>query len=78
MSLSSAEGQPCLLMEGNNLSVDPTFPPVAVVNGKLAEVLSSGPGHLAIRTEPSHPLRAENEVVVTFDAYAVVKVNVKV
>ncbi len=77
MSLATADGEPCLLMEGRNLSVDPTFPPVAVLNGRLADVVSSGPGHLTIRTDPSHPLREENEVVVTFDAFAVVKVNVK-
>ncbi len=77
ISMSTSEGEPCLLVEGRNLGVDPTFPPVAVVNDRLAEVLSSGPGHVAIRLDHSHPLREENEVVVTFDPYAVVKVNVK-
>jgi hypothetical protein len=48
--------------------------PVAVINGQLADVLSSGPGHLTIRLDPEHPLRHENQVVVTFDPYAVVKV----
>lgn len=77
MSLSTAEGEPCLLVEGRNLSVDPTFPPVAVLNNRLSEVLSSGPGHLSIRVDPEHPLRSSNEVVVTLDPYAVVKVNVR-
>jgi hypothetical protein len=77
LSLTSSSGQPCLLLEGRNLSVDPTFPPVAVLNGRLAEVLSSGPGHLAVLVDPEHPLRSDNEVVVTFDPFAVVRVNVK-
>jgi len=77
VSLSQSEGQPCLLVEGSNLGVDPTFPPVAVINDRLAEVLSSGPGHVAIRLDPGQSLREENEVVVTFDPYAVVKVNVR-
>ncbi len=79
VSLSQSEGEPCLLVEGRNLGVDPTFPPVAVINDRLAEVLSSGPGHVTIRLDPDHPLREgeENEVVVTFDPYAVVKVNVR-
>ena len=77
ISLSMAEGAPCLLVEGRNLSVDPTFPPVAVVNGRLLQVLSAGSGHLALRVDPTHPLRSENELVVTFDPYAVVKVDVK-
>ena len=77
ISMSQSDGQPCLLVEGRNLGVDPTFPPVAVINDQLAEVLSSGPGHLTIRVDSEHPLREENEVVVTFDPYAVVKVNVR-
>jgi hypothetical protein len=77
VSLSQSDGQPCLLVEGHNLGVDPTFPPVAVINDHLAEVLSSGPGHVTIRLDPDYPLREENEVVVTFDPYAVVKVNVR-
>ncbi|MCD6640271.1 MAG: hypothetical protein LT071_10220 [Nocardioides sp.] len=77
MSIATSAGRPCLLMEGRNLSVDPTFPPVAVLNGRLVEVLSSGPGHLELLVDPEHPLRADNEVVVTFDPYAVVRVNVK-
>jgi hypothetical protein len=77
VSMSASEGQPCLLVEGSNLGVDPTFPPVAVVNDQLADVLSSGPGHLTIRIDADHPLRDENEIVMTFDPYAVVKVNVR-
>ena len=77
VSMSQSDGEPCLLVEGRNLGVDPTFPPVAVINDHLAEVLSSGPGHVTIRLDPSRPLGEENEVVVTFDPYAVVKVNVR-
>jgi hypothetical protein len=77
VSLSESEGKPCLLVEGRNLGVDPTFPPVAVVNERLAEVMSSGPGHLTILLDPEHPLVEENQVVMTFDPYAVVKVNVR-
>lgn len=77
LSLATSAGRPCLLMEGRNLSVDPAFPPVAVLNGRLVEVLSSGPGHLEMLVDPEHPLRADNELVVTFDPYAVVRVNVK-
>ena len=77
MSLSQSAGPPGLLVEGRNLGVDPTFPPVAVINGRLAEVVSSGPDHVTIRLDHDHPLREENEVVVTFDPYAVVKVNMR-
>lgn len=78
VSLSQSDGEQCLTIEGRNLGLDPTFPPVAVLNDRLAEVLSSGPGHLTIRLEPESSLRAENEVILTLDPYAVVKVNVRV
>lgn len=78
VSLSQTDGEPCLLIEGRNLGLDPTFPPVAVLNDRLAEVLSSGPGHLTIRLGPQISLREDNEVVLTLDPYAVVKVNVRV
>ena len=55
VSMSMSDGQACLLVEGRNLGVDPTFPPVAVVNDRLAEVLSSGPGHVTIRLDPDYP-----------------------
>jgi len=77
MSLSTSDGEPCLLVEGRNLSVDPTFPPVVVVDDALAEVLSSGPGHLSIRVDPGSPLHADSQIVLTLDPYAVVKVNVR-
>ncbi|MGV0718212.1 hypothetical protein ABQE93_22690 [Mycolicibacterium sp. XJ662] len=77
VSLSKSEGQPCLLIEGRNLGLDPTFPPVAVLNNRLTDVLSSGPGHLTIRLEQENSLREDNEVVLTLDPYAVVKVNVR-
>lgn len=78
VSLSQSDGEPCLLIEGRNLGLDPTFPPVVVLNDRLAEVLSSGPGHLTIRLGSQNSLREENEVVLTLDPYAVVKVNVRV
>ncbi|WP_137846503.1 hypothetical protein [Microbacterium sp. 2FI] len=77
VSMSQSDGQPVLLLEGRNLSVDGSFEPVAVVNGVLAEVVSRGPAHLSLRIDDDRPLAADNEVVVTFDQFAVVRVNVR-
>lgn len=77
ISTTQSDGRPCLLIEGKDLGVDPTFPPVAVINDRLADVLSSGPSHLTVRIDEDHPLRTENELVLTFDPYSVVKVNVR-
>lgn len=77
VSLSYQEGSPVLLVEGNHLSIDPGFEPVVVVNGQLAEVLSRGPAHVSIALTAGQALTAENEVILTFDPFAVVRVNVR-
>jgi hypothetical protein len=71
------ERRPFLLIEGENLAVNPKFAPVAVVNQVLAEVLSCSDSALRIRLERAHGLDRDNEVVVTVDPFAVVKFNVK-
>jgi hypothetical protein len=67
----------CLVVSGENLAVDPAFQPVAVVNKRLADVLSSSDSELRVRLDSRHRFRDANEVVVTFDPFAVVKVNVR-
>ena len=78
VSLSRDEsGTPCLLLHGRRLAVDPAFRPVAVVNGTLAEVMSSDGTELTIRLGDEHRFGRDNEVIVTFDPFAVVKMDVK-
>lgn len=78
VSLSlDAERRPCLEVQGQNLAVDPHFQPVAVVNDQLAEVLSSSHQQLKLRLPAGLSLEASNEVILTFDPYAVTKLQVK-
>jgi hypothetical protein len=78
LSLSLDEDRrPCLLMRGEHLAVDPSFRPVAVVNNRLAEVLSSSDTELRIQLDADHPLGDDNDLIVTFDPFAIVKVNVR-
>lgn len=78
MSLTADEhDRPVLSVRGENLAVDPAFLPVAVVNHALAEVMSSSDTELRVRITPEHRLAEQNEVILTFDPFAVVKVNVK-
>jgi hypothetical protein len=78
VSLSRDENNvPYLLIEGENLSVDPGFRPVAVVNETLAEVMSSSDKNVKIQITGDHDFSDNNEVILTFDPFAVVKVNVK-
>jgi hypothetical protein len=76
LSLDQAAG-PCLLVQGDHLAVDPNFPPVAVINQRLAEVLSSSDTELRIQVDDRHRLQSDNEVILTFDPFAVVRVKVR-
>lgn len=67
-----------LTISGANLGIDPSFQSVAVVNNALAEVLSCGENEIKIRITRDHGFSKNNEVILTFDPFAVVKVNVKV
>lgn len=77
IGLSTLKGKPTLVLEGRSLATDPAFPPVAVVNGRLADVLSAGEDHLSLDLSDTSPLGPENEIVVTCDPYAVVRVQVR-
>lgn len=78
VSLSYDEDNiPYLLIEGENLAVDPGFRTVAVVNQTLAEVMSSSDKEMKIQINDDHKLAENNEVILTFDPFAVMKVNVK-
>jgi hypothetical protein len=69
-------GGACLVLRGEHLAVDPAFRPVAVVNRRLAEVLYADERELRVALD-AHELSADNEIVLTFDPFAVVKVNVR-
>lgn len=78
ISLSRDEDdKPYLLVEGERLAVDPAFRPVAVLNRALAEVMSSSDSELRIQLDSDHGLAGDNELILTFDPFAVIRVNVK-
>lgn len=68
---------PYLSIRGENLAVNPKFAPVAVINDQLAEVMSSSMDEVRIQLSGKHALSHSNEVILTCDPFAVVKVNVK-
>lgn len=78
ISLSTdSESGPYLQIDGENLAIDPRFPTVAVVNEVLAEVMESSESQLKLAIKKEHKLSASNEVIMTFDPFAVIKVNVR-
>ncbi|HEX7645555.1 MAG TPA: hypothetical protein VF472_25405 [Burkholderiaceae bacterium] len=76
LSMDSRSG-PYLSVTGSNLAIDPKFQPVAVVNGVLADVLSSDAHEVRIRVGGEHAIASNNELILTMDPFAVLKVNVK-
>lgn len=77
VSLSMSDDGPCLVLKGKHLAIDETFPPVAVVNDELARVRSAGPDEVHVELDTRHALRPENEVILTFDPFAVMRLNVR-
>lgn len=76
VSLSLTEGKPVLIIEGKNLHVDDKFPPVAVVNQKLAHIIGSDTNQLRIALEPDNMRLGKNELVMTLDPYAIFKLEI--
>jgi hypothetical protein len=77
VSLSRDAGAPALVVRGDHLAVNPRFPPVAVLNDQLAEVLSYDGGHVRIALPRSHDFTTPTELVLTCDPFAVFKVHVR-
>jgi hypothetical protein len=77
VSLSEDGGAPCLVIRGDNLAVDTAFPPVAVVNRRLADVASSSDHEVRVRLPAGSHFAATNEVVLTFDPFAVARMKVR-
>jgi hypothetical protein len=65
-----------LRIEGENLSVDPQHPQVAIFNRQLADVIEYGPQGLAILLAAENIVDDENELVLTLDPYCIVRVKV--
>ena len=77
VSLSMSDDGPCLVLKGRHLAIDKSFPPVAVVNKRLAQVQSADPHEVRVLLGDDRPLRPDNEVILTFDPFAVVRLNVR-
>lgn len=79
VSLSVDETQtPYLVVKGQNLAVNEKFKPVAVLNNQLADVVQHDAGELKIKLDKEHNIASNNDLVLTIDPFAVVKLNIKV
>jgi len=65
-----------LILQGQHLSINPKFNSVAIINDKLAEVTTQSENELKIKLHKDHNLNKNNNVVITFDPFSVVKLNI--
>jgi hypothetical protein len=77
VSMSMSGNEPMLIIEGENLSVENKFEPVAVINQRLARVVRHGTDEIQIALEKEHLSQKDNQLVVTFDPYSVCRMNLK-
>jgi hypothetical protein len=77
VSLSQSDAGPCLIVTGEHLAVDNSFPPVAVVNKRLAQVQQAGPREVRVLLDRERGLEPDNELILTFDPFALVRLNVR-
>jgi hypothetical protein len=68
---------PYLLVKGDNLAVNADFKPVAVVNDSLANVTGHNKKEIKIQLSRNNSFAPSNDLVLTLDPYAIIKLNVK-
>jgi hypothetical protein len=76
LSLSKS-GDPLLHLEGENLCTDKSFHPVAVVNGKLANILSASAGRMDLQLSKDQLRYTDDELILALDPYAVLRTKLK-
>lgn len=70
------DNAPCLVIEGAQLAVNPKFEPVAVLNQSLAQVISHSDSEMKVRID-KEKFRDKNDLIVAFDPFACLRVNLK-
>ncbi|MEC5146544.1 hypothetical protein [Chitinophaga sp. 212800010-3] len=79
VSLSLDEDKrPYLHVKGENFTLDPKYPPVTVINNQLAEVMEFNANEVKIFLNKQHITQNESELIMTFDPYTLVKMNIRI
>jgi hypothetical protein len=74
---TDAQGKYQMAIEGEDLAIDRSFEPVAVVNGELVQLLSRAQDHMTLELPGGLISSGDNELIMVLDPYSVVRVNVK-
>ncbi len=79
VSLSMADDKiPYLTLKGEHLAVNAKFTPVAVLNSSLATVTAHNENEIKIQLSKANNIAEANNLILTLDPYAIIKLNVKV
>lgn len=70
-----SSGSFVIAMDGERLAVEPTFKPVATVNGDAVDLISFSRNEVTISCPDELLTDGDNEVVMALDPYSVVRVN---
>ncbi|TWF42267.1 hypothetical protein FHW36_10222 [Chitinophaga polysaccharea] len=70
--------RPYLHVKGENFTLDPRYPPVTVINNQLAEVMEFNTHEVKILLDKQHITQHESELIMTFDPYTLVKMNIRI
>ncbi len=69
--------RPYLHVRGENLTLDKQYAPVTVINNTLADVMEFSANELKILLNKDHITQQESELIMTFDPYTLVKMNIR-
>jgi hypothetical protein len=73
-----ANQTPYLHIKGINLAVNAKFKPVAIVNDNLAEVIDHNENEIKVKLTNQNNISNTNDLVLTLDPYAIVKLKVNI
>jgi hypothetical protein len=69
------DGHAYLTVRGQNLAVNPRFPPVAALGGELADVVESSEEEVRIRINRPDQLNLSTELILAVDPFAYFKIK---
>ena len=79
VSLSMTDDKiPYLVVKGKHLAVNSKFKPIAVINSALADVTEHNENEIKIKLTKENNITGSNNLILTLDPYAIVKLNVNV
>lgn len=76
VSFSMSGGEPVLKIEGDNFLLDDKYEPVAVLNGELADVISSSKSNILLKINPNKLKNNVHEFIMALDPFTVFKLKI--